>query len=126
MNHSKLDKEVGLSIHVLGKLVCFLGGGFNKYIKNLDGSVNLEFSLPFEALKTMNFAPVNTPKIKGNAKRSVINGNIVISSPISGFRKPSMPLSSKSHSKHSRILSIRESIKNSSSIVGEELSNIDE
>ena len=127
MNHSKLDREVGLSIHVLSKLVAFLGGSFSKHVKNADGSVNLEFWLPFESIKTMNFTNINTPRIKGNAKRSVINGNIVISSPISGFRKPSMLLSSsKSNSRHSRILSIRESIKNTNSMVGDEMSNIDE
>lgn len=106
---------------MLSGLVSFLEGSFNKIKKDDNGKIFIEFTLPFGALKTMNFTSINSPKTRGTSKRTVINGNIQMSSPISGFRNPALGSSSAFKSKMSRISSIRETIRNVESMSSEEL-----
>lgn len=119
-NQAKLNKNVGLSIHVLSGLVTFLNGSFTKIKKTEQGEVQIEFTLPFESIKTNNFTSVYSPKIRGTAKRSFVNGNIVMASPITGFRNFSPKRNSKAPSNDNRISSIRDTIRNVESFVGEE------
>ena len=84
-NQFKIDKNVGLPIHVISKLVMFLGGSFTE-LKKSEGMIHIEFSLPFNAIKASNFI-VKTPKIKTNSMRTVNKGVIIMSSPATAYRK---------------------------------------
>jgi len=66
----------------------FLGGSFKTLKKNNDGIVNIEFSLPFNAINSSQII-VKTPKLKMNARKSVHKGVILLKSPITGIRKVS-------------------------------------
>lgn len=85
-NQYKIDKNVGLPIHVISKLVLFLGGSFKELKKKDDGVINIEFSLPFNAIKSSQMI-VKTPKIKMGSEKSVSKGVIMIKSPLSNFRR---------------------------------------
>lgn len=85
-NQYKIDKNVGLPIHVISKLVMFLGGRFNELKKTENGIINIEFSLPFNAIKSSQMI-VKTPKIKMNSEKSVNKGIIMLKSPLNSVRK---------------------------------------
>ena len=66
MNIRKLDKNVGLPIHMISKLVTFLGGSFKTIAESKSGDVVIEFNLPFNSLSNTNKMMVKTPKVSFN------------------------------------------------------------
>lgn len=80
-NQYKIDKNVGLPIHVISKLVMFLGGKFKELKKADDGNITIEFSLPFNAIKSSNMI-VKTPRIRMDSQKSISKGVILIKSPM--------------------------------------------
>lgn len=107
INHAKLNKSVGLPIHMISELLKFMKGKFTKIQKKRDGQVLLEFTLPFNHMKSNSHQKASSPLMRGNCKREVVDGNIVICSPLSGFKKGK----TNSDIKKSRISSIRETIR---------------
>ena len=62
LNICKIDKNVGLPIHMISKLVVFLGGSFKTLTKKETGVVLIEFCLPFNSISCSKFM-VKTPKV---------------------------------------------------------------
>lgn len=123
-NQAKLNKNVGLPIHMLSGLLNFLNGKFTKILKDDKGDVYLEFYLPFEHMKTNQFGTIYSPKLKMSSKRTIEKGNIIMKSPISGFRNFKPYSLDKAKDKSSRISSIRETLRHVDSLAQDELSSI--
>lgn len=62
MNTTKIEKNVGLPILMLSKLVNVLGGSFKTLTKDKIGKVTIEFCLPFGSSKSMRNM-IKTPKV---------------------------------------------------------------
>jgi hypothetical protein len=85
LSQCELDKNVGLPIHLISKIVMFLGGSFTELTKSNE-KITIEFTLPFNAIKSSNLI-VKTPKIKTNSQRSINKGVIIMSSPSFNLRR---------------------------------------
>ena len=86
INNTKMEKNVGLPIHVISKLVCFLGGSFKDLKRKEDGTLTIEFTLPFNSVKSSK-GLMKTPKIKMNNQKSMDKGVILLKSPAPMLRK---------------------------------------
>jgi hypothetical protein len=62
-NQQKIERNVGLPILVISKLVHFLGGSFSDIKSVTGGRIYMTFSLPFSATKSSQMM-VRTPRIK--------------------------------------------------------------
>lgn len=86
-NQYKIDKNFGLPIYVISKLIKSCGGSFKEIKKGLDDKISLKFSLPFAGSKSSKNI-VKTPKIKlATMRESNKNGNIVLKSPYDNFQR---------------------------------------
>jgi len=96
--HNKIDKNVGLSIHVISKLVDFLGGSFKDIKKGEDDKVFIGFSLPFNAIKNSQMI-VKTPKIHlATKKKTISKGRIILESPNPDFQRTIKRMDNEYHS----------------------------
>lgn len=86
LNYTKIERNVGLPIHVISKLVCFLGGDFKDLKRKDDGTLTIEFTLPFNSVKSSK-GLVKTPKIKMNNQKTMDKGVILLKSPAPILRK---------------------------------------
>ena len=87
LSSSKIDQNVGLPVHVIAKLVWFLGGNFKDLKRKDDGTLTIEFSLPFNSIKSTKVI-IKTPKIKMDNQRTTDKGVILLlKSPAPALRK---------------------------------------
>jgi hypothetical protein len=78
LNQSKLNKLVGLSVHVLPELVKFLGGSFTQLKHTDENVIIIEFTIPFEAIFTSKNPLNKTPEITMNFRKKDTKGNILL------------------------------------------------
>ena len=77
LNQSKLNKLVGLSVHVLPELVKFLGGEFTQLKHTKDNKIVIEFSIPFDPIFSAQIQMNKTPDITMNIRGKDKKGNIL-------------------------------------------------
>ena len=86
LRSSRLQQSVGLPLHIVANLVWFLDGIFNEPILRDDGKLIIDFSIPFNSIKSTKIR-AKTPKIKMNNQITIDKDVILLKSPVSIIKK---------------------------------------